>query len=91
LIKANRELHRRNQEKSELLLKFNEVDYATNTLKHRQEHLESQVNSLRERFGPMTQAITKINSEAMSPLESKRTSKARSQYAIFSVENKHLF
>ena len=51
MIRANKELARRKQEQKNMQLKYNEIDHSTNTLRHRQSHLEDQVNTLRLKYG----------------------------------------
>ena len=82
LIKAAKDLQRKNEEKKDLELKLRDCDQDTTNLRWKQNTLEEQITILIQQ---------KNGSEKVTPLSSQRVEKhlrSRSQLAMFYVDNK---
>ncbi len=84
----NKELHRRQNEKNDLQLKYNELDQENDTLGWRASELEGQVKALRDANGPLPLAMKTLNDPddpTLKPHE-KHRGKARGMGALFFQE-----
>eukprot|EP00347_Sterkiella_histriomuscorum_P010875 403374585 len=89
LTKASKDLHKRNQEKNDLQLKYYDQDQETTNLKFKQNTLEEQVNNLRSQYGQMQSPNlkSKLMSEQTSPRSNKKEhGRSRSQLAMFFIQ-----
>lgn len=66
MIKVSKELHKKNQEKQDLQLKYCDKDQETTSLKYRKNTLEEQFNNIKQML-PQTQETIKLLSEKVSP------------------------